>query len=266
MAGNKYKRLGDMLVADKAITEDQLMEALALQKQSHDRLGKVLIDNNIISEGQLIDTLSRQLGIDYIDLSSADIDPSVVKYVPRSVARKYSVVPVKVVRDVLYLAMADPLNFPAIEEVRRTSKLRIVQMIASTRGVEHAISTLYGNEGAAEAISQMRAEAGLWSEGADQINEEEDNRAAAPAIRLVNSIIERGVNENASDIHFEPSVDDMHVRMRIDGRLHNIINIPKDIQDSVISRLKIMGRMNLVERRIPQDGRARIRFRGSPLT
>lgn len=265
MAGNKYKRLGDMLVADKAITEDQLMEALALQKQSHDRLGKVLIDNNIISEGQLIDTLSRQLGIDYIDLSSADIDPSVVKYVPRSVARKYSVVPVKVVRDVLYLAMADPLNFPAIEEVRRTSKLRIVQMIASTRGVEHAISTLYGNEGAAEAISQMRAEAGLWSEGADQINEEEGNRAAAPAIRLVNSIIERGVNENASDIHFEPSLDDMHVRMRIDGRLHNIINIPKDIQDSVISRLKIMGRMNLVERRIPQDGRARIRFRGKSI-
>lgn len=259
----KYKRLGDLLVSVGQITEDQLNEALQLQKKTNDRLGKVLVDNGFITESQLIETLRMQLGIDFIDLTKTTIDPEMSSYIPKSIAKKESIVPVKVIRDTLFIAMADPLNFMAMEDARRASKKRIVPLIASSRAVEHAISTLYGNEGAAEAMAQMRAEAGVSQE---EIQETvEDSNAAAPTIRLVNSIIERAFTEKASDIHFEPTNTDMNVRMRIDGTLHNILKIPGDLKDPVVSRLKVMGHMDIVERRIPQDGRAEVRLKSQSI-
>lgn len=255
----KYKRLGDMLRAVDLISDDQLNEALELQKKSKDRLGKVLVDNGYITESQLIETLRMQLGIDFIDLTKTDIDPEMSSFVPKSIAKKEDVVPVKVVKDTLFLAMSDPLNFMAIEQARRTSKKRVIPMIASRRSVEHAINTLYGNEGAAEAIAQMRAEAGIRQ---DEIEEESgDNPNNAPTIKLVNSIIERACSEKASDVHFEPSAGDMNVRMRIDGQLHSILKIPGDLKDSVVSRLKVMGHLDIVERRVPQDGRAEVKLK-----
>lgn len=258
----KYKRLGDMLVSVNMISEEQLNEALEKQKESKERLGKVLVDNGYITESQLIETLRMQLGIDFIDLSKTDIDPEMSSYVPKNIARKEGIVPVKMVKDTLFLAMSDPLNFMALEEARRTSRKRVVPMIASARGVDHAINTLYGNEGAAEAMAQMRAEAGIRQDEAEEISE---GNANAPTIRLVNSIVERAFTEQASDIHFEPSSTDMNVRMRIDGRLHNILKIPGDLKDSVISRLKVMGHLDIVERRIPQDGRAEIKLKSQDI-
>ncbi|MFR1722689.1 GspE/PulE family protein [Emergencia timonensis] len=256
----KHKRLGDVLTSVGLISDEQLGEALALQKQSKDRLGKVLIDNGFITEAQLIEALRMQLGIDFIDLTKVTISPEMVEQIPKNIAKKHGVVPVKVVKDTLYLAMKDPLNFMAVEEVRATSRKKIIPMIASENAVEHAISALYGNEGAAKAMAQMRAESGFRPDEAtmDFADTEENS---APTIRLVNSIIERAVTEDASDIHFEPSSGNMNVRMRIDGSLHNILQIPRDLQDSVISRLKVMGRMDISERRIPQDGRSELRLK-----
>ncbi|NLD11693.1 MAG: type II/IV secretion system protein, partial [Clostridiales bacterium] len=258
----KYKRLGDMLLSVDLITEEQLNEALAKQKESKDRLGKVLVDNGYITESQLIETLRMQLGIDFIDLTKVDIPPEMSSYVPKHIARKDSIVPVKLAKDTLFIAMADPMNFMAIEEARKTSKKRIIPMIASSTAVDHAINTLYGNEGAAEAMAQMRAEAGIRQDEAEEINE---GNANAPTIRLVNSIVERAFTEKASDIHFEPSSGDMNVRMRIDGRLHNILKIPGDLKDPVISRLKVMGHLDIVERRIPQDGRAEMKLKSKDI-
>lgn len=242
------------------ISNEQLGEALALQKQSKDRLGKVLIDNGFITEAQLIEALRMQLGIDFIDLTKVNIPPEMAGQIPKNIAKKYGVLPVKSVKDTLYLAMKDPLNFMAVEEVRTTSRKRVIPMIASENAVERGISALYGNEGAAKAMEQMRAEAGFRPDEAtvDFAHGEEDR---APTIRLVNSIIERAVTEGASDIHFEPGSGNMNVRMRIDGSLHNILQIPRDLQDSVISRLKVMGRMDISERRIPQDGRSELRLK-----
>ena len=258
----KYKRLGDMLVSVNLITEEQLNEALAKQKETKGRLGKVLVEEGYITESQLIEALRMQLGIDFIDLTKTNIDPEMSSYVPKSIAKKEGVVPVSVSKDTLFLAMVDPLNFMAVEQARTASKKRIVPMIASERAVEHAINTLYGNEGAAEAMAQMRAEANLREE--DIVTAENGNESA-PTIRLVNSIIERAYSENASDVHFEPSSEDMGVRMRIDGRLHNILQIPKELQDSVISRLKVMAKLDIAERRIPQDGRASIRLKSKDI-
>ena len=163
------KRLGDMLLEAGLIKEEQLGEALKYQAQEKERLGTTLVKHNYITEKQLIDTLRIQLGIEYIDLSKVDITPEMSRYVPKNLAKKMNVVPVRVSRDQLFLAMADPLNFMAIEEAKRTSKKRIV-----------------------------------------------------PMIRLVNSIIERAVSVNASDIHFEPTEDNMVIRMRIDGQLQQV--------------------------------------------
>lgn len=256
----KNKRLGDMLMSQGYITEEQLAEALVRQKANGKRLGQELIDDGYITEAQLIDTLRVQLGIDYIDLSKTDIEPSMSKYVPKALAKKEVIVPVRVSRDSLFLAMADPLNFVALEEAHDTSKKKIVPMISTRAAIDHAINVLYGNEGAAEAMAQMRAEAGFTQDEIKTADETEEN-ADAPTIRLVNSIIERAVNEKASDIHVEPTEDEMIIRMRIDGRLHKVLTVPKDLRDAVVSRLKVMGRMNIVEKRVPQDGRAMIRLK-----
>ena len=255
----KNKRLGDMLVSSHVITEDQLNQALQMQKEQKKRLGQVLVDNGFITEAQLIDTLRIQLGIDYIDLGKADIDPTMSKYIPKSLAKKALIVPVSVSKDSLFLAMADPLNFMALEEAHDTSKKRIIPMIASQTAVEHAINVLYSNEGAAEAMAQMMADAGLTK---DEIKTpEEENVEDAPTIRLVNSIIERAYNEKASDIHFEPTETEMVIRLRVDGRLHRIMTIPGDLMGSVTSRLKVMAHLNIVEKRIPQDGRAVLKLK-----
>lgn len=257
------KRLGDMLIEAGLITQDQLMEALKYQAQEKDRLGTTLVKHKYITESQLIDTLRMQLGIDYVDLSKVDIMPEMSSYVPKALAKRSNVVPVRVSKDQLFLAMADPLNFMAIEEAQRTSKKRIVPMIASEPAVKHAINVLYGNEGAARAMAEIRAESAATQEQRPQQQENQEN--STPMVRLVNSIIERAVSENASDIHFEPTEDNLVIRMRIDGQLHRIMTIPPELKDSVISRLKIMAKLDIVEKRIPQDGRAVLQMKDTEL-
>ena len=256
-------RLGELLVSAGAITEEQLSEGLSLQKESRDRLGTVLIKNGFITEQQLIEVLQMQLGIDYIDLTKYTIPAELAELLPKNIAKQYQVVPVKLEKGDLYLAMSDPLNFYAREDVHRATKKKVVPMVSTSAAIEHAIMILYGNEGAARAIEEMKREAGndLAEDNAfisTQLGEE--GAAGAPIIRLVNSIIERAIHERASDIHFEPREEDMLVRMRIDGLMRNILTIPKNIMGSAISRIKIMSSLDIAERRVPQDGRCNVRI------
>ena len=256
-----YMRLGDLLISAGVIRPEQLNEALAIQKKTRERLGDVLINNGIITEQQLIEALQMQLGVDFVDLTAVSIPLELARFVPRSIAKKYCVVPVKLQKDELYVAMSDPLNFEAQEEVKSASHKQVVPMIATRRAVEQAIATLYGNEGTARAIEEMKREAG--SNQADivpvQMSKAVDSGAAeAPTIRFVNSVIERAITERASDIHLEPQEGEMVVRMRIDGVLRRIFTVPANLQATVIARLKIMGGMNIAERKIPQDGRAMV--------
>ena len=255
-----YMRLGDLLISAGAITQEQLDEALALQKQTGQRLGDALISNHSITEQQLINVLQLQLGVDFIDLSTVFIPVELAKYVPRAIAKKYSAVPVKLYKDDLYIAMSDPLNFPAQEEIKSASRKNVVPMIATKNAIDQAIATLYGNEGAARAIEEMRQEAATSTVDITPVRKDmqTEAEAAAPTIRFVNSVIERAVTERASDIHLEPQENEMVVRMRIDGVLRKILTVPTNLQSTVISRLKIMGGMNISEHRIPQDGRAMV--------
>lgn len=258
-----YKRLGDLLIAAGTITPEELDMGLQRQKETKERLGAALISAGIITEAELIEALRLQLGIEYIDLSKTTIPISLAQVVPKNIAKQFQVVPVRMERDELYLAMSDPMNFYAIEEVKKAVRKKIVPMIATTEGVEHAILVLYGNEGAARAIEAMKREAPIEEDNGEEAqftgNILNDNINDAPTIRLVNSIIERAILERASDIHIEPKEKELQVRMRIDGVLRKILTIPKNLQNSVISRLKIMSGMDIAERRVPQDGRFNVK-------
>lgn len=258
-----YKRLGDLLIAAGTITPEELDMGLQRQKETKERLGAALISAGIITEAELIEALRLQLGIEYIDLSKTTIPISLAQVVPKNIAKQFQVVPVRMERDELYLAMSDPMNFYAIEEVKKAVRKKIVPMIATTEGVEHAILVLYGNEGAARAIEAMKREAPTEEDNGEEAqftgNILNDNINDAPTIRLVNSIIERAILERASDIHIEPKEKELQVRMRIDGVLRKILTIPKNLQNSVISRLKIMSGMDVAERRVPQDGRFNVK-------
>ena len=266
--GRNYLRLGEILIAAGLLTQEQLDEGIALQKGTNKRLGTVLLEHGFITEGDLIEALQMQLGIEFVDLTKEMIPTELAQVVPKNIAKQYNVVPVRVVRDELYLAMQDPLNFYAIEEVRKAVHKRVVPMVATASAVERAIQLLYGNEGAAKAIEEMRREAAAKGDTATAVEAAfaankigEDAANSAPTIRLVNSVIERAVNERASDIHVEPCEKDLKIRMRIDGVLHEILTIPKELQASVLSRIKIMSGLNIAERRIPQDGRFNINVR-----
>ena len=159
-----YMRLGDLLVSSGIITGEQLEQALALPREDGQRLGDVLIRQGVISEAQLIDALRVQLGVDFVDLTAVSIPVELAKYVPRNLAKKFLVVPVKLVQDRLYLAMHDPLDFVAQDEVKTASRKRIIPMIATRKAVEQAISRLYGNGGTARVIEEMKREAGSSSD------------------------------------------------------------------------------------------------------
>ena len=263
-----YMRLGDLLIAAGVIGQEELQKALSIQKQTRERLGDVLIESGMITEQHLIEALQMQLGVDFVDLTAVSIPLELAKFVPRSIAKKYCVVPVKLVKDELYVAMSDPLNFVAQEEIKAASHKQVVPMIATRRATESAINTLYGNEGAARAIEEMKREAGDSQTDIipAQLAQTADNAAnEAPTIRFVNSVIERAIAERASDIHLEPQEGEMVVRMRIDGALRRVFTVPSNLQATVISRLKIMGGMNISERKIPQDGRAMYSAKGKDI-
>ncbi len=261
-----YMRLGDLLLASGLILPEQLERALELQKENKERLGDVLVQSGIITEQQLIDALRIQLGVEFVDLTAVSIPVELAKYVPRSLAKKYCIVPVKLVRDTLYLAMSDPLDFIAQEEVKAASRKRVIPMIATRRATEQAISRLYGNEGTARVIEEMKREAGVATPDIVPVQlagQESDGSDGAPTIRFVNSLIECAFAERASDIHLEPQEGEMVVRMRIDGLLRRMLTVPTNLQNTVISRLKIMGGMDISERKVPQDGHAMLRVKGS---
>ena len=256
----KNKRLGEMLVDAHVLSQDKVEEAVKLQANSGKRLGAVLLENGYITETQLIDVLKIQLGIDFIDVNKETIDPSMASIVPKSIAEQYHVVPIKLEKDKLILAMEDPLNFRALEAVKQITKYKVTPYIAYASAVERAILVLYENEGASIAIEQMKQERGIdatFEEVAKQ-SDVASKSSAAPTVKLVNSILERSLAEGASDIHIEPRENDMVVRIRVDGRLNQMLTIPKGLQDAVISRFKIMSEMNITEHRIPQDGRAQM--------
>ena len=261
------KKIGELLIEKGFITQNELNFALDMQKQTREKLGEVFVSNSIITPEELAQTLGTQLGIEYVDLTRMMIPEEFSNLVRRNIAKQNHLVPVKKQQDTLYVAMDDPLNYLALDEVRKATNMKVAAMIATPSAIDRAINTLYGNENANKAIADYKKEAGA-EENKQQAGPSYSNfdfvissnsisgdGDSAPTIRLVNSIIERAVLERASDIHFEPREHEMEVRMRIDGIMRPILNVPKDLTPAAIARVKTMSGMDVAEKRIPQDGR-----------
>jgi len=264
------RRLGDLLVREGLIDNEQLARALNEQKGSNDKLGGILVKLNFVTEEKLIAFLSRQYGIQSTTLSQLDIDPEVLKLVPEQISRKYEVLPIKRQGNQLTLAMADPTNVFALDDVGFMTNLQVVPVVASQAAIRAAIDRSYDSKGGeiADIVSEMEGAAADVElvEGDEEVSakvdvfELKESADEAPVVRLINMILVDAIRRGASDIHLEPYEKVFRVRFRVDGVLHEIMTPPKRLEAALTSRVKIMASLDIAERRLPQDGRIKLRF------
>ena len=236
--------------------------AVEVQAETGTPLGRVLVDEGLVKETELVKALARQIGIEYVDLDAITIDSSASALVPDYLARRYTVIPIGFEEDCLVVAMADPANVLAIDDLRAVTSMDIVPKVATRSEVEEAIERLSHLDDSVTGL------AGLAAERDDEEKALEGIEAAvedAPVVKLMNTLITRAVSERASDIHIEPGEREMRVRYRIDGVLHEVMTTLGSIANAVVSRLKIMADINIAERRVPQDGRVSLRVGGRPI-
>lgn len=257
MAIKEKKRLGEILIDAKKITEVELQRALAEQKKYGEKLGKLIIKMGLLTETEMINTLSKQLGIPVVHLDKINIPNEVLRLVPEDICKTYMVLPVERRFNVLRLAMSDPLDINALDEVSKAVKLEIESCITTEGEIKRAMERYFGTRSimheTLERIKDIEAmeETGLIEEVVMPTEAAEDE----PVIKLVNSIISQAIQDNASDVHIEPSEKEMRIRMRIDGKLREVPSPQKKMFPAIISRIKIMSGMDIAKTRIPQDGR-----------
>ncbi|MBP1753540.1 MAG: type secretion system protein [Geobacteraceae bacterium] len=260
-------RLGDLLVRSNLITKEQLQHGLQEQKDSGGqlRLGSILIKNGFISENELTAFLSKQYSVPSINLSEFEIDPSVLKLIPVEVVQKYQTIPVNRSGSTLIVAMSDPSNIFAIDDIKFMTGYNVEVVVASDAGIRAAIDKYYDQSA---SLADMMSD--LEMEDLEVIGEEEQvdisslERATedAPVVKLVNLILTDAIKRKASDIHIEPYERTFRVRYRIDGVLYEVMKPPLKLKNAIISRLKIMAELDIAERRLPQDGRIKIKLGG----
>jgi type IV pilus assembly protein PilB len=243
------KRIGDLLVEANVISKEQLEESLTA-KSHEEKLGDYLIDQQLITEQQLIEVLELQLGIPRIYLSQYTIDPELTQLVPKELAKRAHLMPVRRDRKKLLIAMADPMDYFAIEELRMVTGCQIETSIAAKDDVFRTITKYYDlQESMDDALEDFTAND---LEDENQITDED-----SPIVRLVSQIIANAVAQRASDIHFDPQETELKIRYRVDGIMREERTLPKRMQNIVVARVKIMGNLNITENRIPQDGRVK---------
>ncbi len=264
------QRLGDLLVKEKIITQEQLQQATKSQKENNSRLGAALVKLGFLTEEDFTNFLSRQYGVPAINLAYFEIDASVVKLIPFETAKRYQILPLSRVGASLTIAMVDPTNVFAMDDIKFMTGFNVEPVVASESAIGDAISRFYG-----QTSSNQEEISNLMKDLVDEDNElelaaEESEldiatleKAAeeAPIIKLVNLILTDSVKRGASDIHIEPYELEMRVRFRVDGQLATVMTPPLRLKDAITSRLKIMAKLDIAEKRLPQDGRIMIKYK-----
>lgn len=245
------KQLGEILVGQGLISNADLEKALLEQRSVGHSLGRVLIDMGLLTEAQVVQALASQIGMRFVDLTEITLDGAALTKVPGAVCRRHSAIPVAFENGKLLVAMSDPANVFAIDDIRSASGMSVQPVVATRTDVQAALDRHYRADGELDELTTaMEPE-----DDEDDLSSIKEVVEDAPIVKFVNLLITQGIQDRASDIHLEPTEHDVRVRFRIDGVLHEVMRSPKSIQSGVISRLKIMADMNIAERRIPQDGR-----------
>lgn len=244
------QRLGQLLMRAGIITDKQLNDALEVHRATGSPIGRVLVDLGYATQGAVLSVMAKQIGIEYIDFSERRPEPNAVAVVPKELAQRYTLMPVEIRGDVLVVAMADPQNVLALDDLRIITNFDVKPAISTKDDIVAAIDEFY------KIAEQTDTDTFLGTEDVtdDELASLTDVTSEAPAVKLVNWIIQKAVADRASDIHIEPQERDMRVRFRVDGVLHEIARHPKAIQTAIISRFKIMADMDIAESRKPQDG------------
>ncbi|MCD6385555.1 type IV-A pilus assembly ATPase PilB [Candidatus Sumerlaeota bacterium] len=263
------RKLGEILVKDKIITQEELEEALKKQDETGESLGQILVKKGVASEWEIAAALGKQLNVPFITLSHYEIDPEVFKSIPEEIIKKYKIVPVDKTGNTLTVALADPSNIYLLDELRILTKCQIVPVISYETDILETIRN-YTTEDKSKYEEMLKditdeeeeMEVVAAQEDANIENDIEAEVNEAPVIQLVNLIISEAIKTGASDIHIEPQEKSLRLRYRIDGVLQERTPPPKKFQNAIISRIKIMAEMDIAERRLPQDGRFKVRTQG----
>lgn len=264
------RRFGDLILTEGLVTQAQFDQALAEQKKTNEKLGEILVRLGLITEEQLVHFLSRQYGIPQVTFPET-IAAEILKLIPARIARKYGVVPIGRTISSVTLAVADPTNLSALDDVAFMTGLKVVPAIASPSVIRNALASHYEAAPAmmADVLSEMEAEVteielieGQETSSQVDLNELRSSADQVPVVRLVNSILLDAVRRGASDIHMDPGETSFRVRFRVDGLLHEVMAPPKRLEPAVVSRIKIMSNCDIAERRLPQDGRIKLRQSG----
>jgi len=263
------KRFGEFLVKSGKISQEQLHEALRLQQEEGGRLGSNLVKLGHIAEQELTELLSRHFGVPSVDLAGVEIDEGILKIIPGDIARKYTILPVSKAGATVTLAMIDPTNVFAMDDVKFMTGYRVEPVVASEAQIRIAIDQHYGSTHALELKKVMEEVTEDAETDLEVLEEEQDldldtleeESETAPVVKLVNIILTDAIKRGASDIHIEPYEKDFRVRYRIDGVLYEMMHPPLKLKEAILSRVKIMARLDIAEKRLPQDGRIKIKTR-----
>jgi type IV pilus assembly protein PilB len=254
------KQLGDILLEDGLVTQQQLFDAYDEHQRVGRALGRVLVDRGVLTESQLVAALAQQIGMRFVDLADFPVDGAALSSVPQAVCRRYNALPIGYEDGKLLVAMSDPANVFALDDIRSVTGVDVKPVVATKSDVSAAINRYHRADHDLDDLTMvLDHEEDEALEGLKEVVED------APIVRFVNLLITQAINDRASDIHLEPTERDLRVRFRIDGVLHDIMRSPRNIQSGVISRLKIMADINIAERRIPQDGRLSVNASGKKI-
>ncbi|HMC21453.1 MAG TPA: type IV-A pilus assembly ATPase PilB [Thermoanaerobaculia bacterium] len=262
-------RLGELLTKASLITQDQLKDALKHQKESGGKLGETLIKLGFVSEEEITECLSQQFGVPSINLAHFEIDSSVIKLIPADVARKYNILPVNKTGATITIAMADPTNVFAMDDIKFMTGYNVEPVVASELGIKASIDNYYGTTSSLELKKVMEDLQQSESADLEVLEDEEEldmealaeSAEEAPVVKLVNLILTDAIKRGASDIHVEPYEKEYRVRFRIDGILYEIMNPPLKLKDAITSRMKILAKLDISEKRLPQDGRIKLKMK-----
>ncbi|HJQ37403.1 MAG TPA: type IV-A pilus assembly ATPase PilB [Thermoanaerobaculia bacterium] len=262
-------RLGELLTKANLITQDQLKEALRVQKETAGKLGETLIKLGYVSEEDITECLSQQFGVPSINLMHFEIDASVIKLISGDVARKYNILPVNKTGATITIAMADPTNVFAMDDIKFMTGYNVEPVVASELGIKAAIDNYYGTTSSLELKKVMEDLQQAETADLEVLEEEEemdvgalaDSAEEAPVVKLCNLILTDAIKRGASDIHVEPYEKEYRVRFRIDGILYEIMNPPLKLKDAMTSRMKILAKLDISEKRLPQDGRIKLKIK-----
>ncbi len=254
------KQLGDILLDSGLVTQQQLAEAFEEHQRAGRALGRVLVEKGVLTESQLVAALAQQIGLKFVDLSDYPVDGAAIASVPPAVCRRYNALPIGYEDGRLLVAMSDPANVFAIDDIRSITGAEVKPVVSTKSDVTSAINRYHRVDGDLDDLTMS-----MEADEDDELSNIKEVVEDAPIVKFVNLLITQAIQDRASDIHIEPTERDLRVRFRIDGVLHEIMRSPKNIQSGVISRLKIMAEINIAERRIPQDGRLSVTTNGKKI-